>query len=144
MGKKDIKMNALKSTGLVRNAYLILCNFTVMRGLIIYTQNLSNNLLENAFANYEYFSFLFLSDCGSNQNTNFKYLWLESRAIFFLGFSKAEDKKCMSSFSPVVAGTRCLFVVVCLFSQLKYERNGSLIEFKIKDKYQKCLLPQPP
>lgn len=55
-------MNSLKSTGLIRNAYLILCNFTVMRSWIIYTQDLSNNLLGNAFAITNAFpSFFFLT-----------------------------------------------------------------------------------
>lgn len=70
VGKKDIKMNALKSTGLVRNAYLILCNFTVMRGLIIYSQDLSNNLLGNAFAITNAFpSFFFLTVIGAKRLT---------------------------------------------------------------------------
>lgn len=43
-------MHALRSTGQVRNVYLILCNFAVMRGPIIHAQNLSNNLFENTFA----------------------------------------------------------------------------------------------
>lgn len=42
-------MHVLRSTGLVRKAYLMLYNFTVRRGQIIHTQDLSNNLFKNPF-----------------------------------------------------------------------------------------------
>lgn len=109
-------MNALKSTGLVRNAYLTFHSHE--RFNYLYSRFVKS-FTWKCFGNYKCFFFLFLSDWLTwAKRLTLSTFVVGTQAVFFLGFSKAGEKMCMTMFSSVVAGARCLFACLCFLIKI--------------------------